>query len=474
VVEAFGSITSLPRLTWRGAEYDGLPPPVTLMPLPSPPRELDPRAGLDAAIAEFEDLPVEAILKQDVLRCGLQFDPAALLPADYKAKDYFIFSFDMVPGVELSDAERNRAPEEIKIAAGPHELAPTVISVRLNPASPYLVVPVDGRLALTIAGTALADVTYHPVPAYYGQPTASGKSVSEIAPAIEWGYLLYLTVFRMCQYFGKEEECQFCDINHNYRQQRQAGRPYTGVKEVSEIVDALRLVAKHDTTARAYTLTGGSITTQLAGQSEVDFYVRYIEAIESEFPDRWISKLVAQAQPPDQIRRLDAAGLRILHPNYEVWDARMFRLLCPGKDRVVGRDRWLRWTLEAADILGPERVIPNFVAGAELAHPDGFSTAEEAVASAAEGLDHFMSHGVVPRFTTWCPEPYTPLGDRPPASLRYYGLLLRAWRAAFERHALPVPIGYGRPGPGNAVFSVSAFMDVIRVADDAPTSDDDV
>ena len=48
--------------------------------------------------------------------------------------------------------------------------------------------------------------------------------------------------------------------------------------------------------------------------------------------------------------------------------------------------------------------------------------------------------------------------------LEYFVKLLRAWRDTFEKYQLPVPPGYGRPGVGNAEFSVSAFMDVIRTA----------
>jgi len=40
--------------------------------------------------------------------------------------------------------------------------------------------------------------------------------------------------------------------------------------------------------------------------------------------------------------------------------------------------------------------------------------------------------------------------------------MLRTWRDTHEKYKLAAPSGYGRPGIGNAVFSVSAFMDVIR------------
>jgi hypothetical protein len=37
--------------------------------------------------------------------------------------------------------------------------------------------------------------------------------------------------------------------------------------------------------------------------------------------------------------------------------------------------------------------------------------------------------------------------------------LLGAYRDALQRHGLKPPPGYGRAGAGNAVFSVSSFMD---------------
>ena len=66
------------------------------------------------------------------------------------------------------------------------------------------------------------------MPEYYRHTLANGKTVMETAPTIQWGYLIYLTVLRLCQYFGAKEECQFCDINHNWRQHKQAGPPVHG------------------------------------------------------------------------------------------------------------------------------------------------------------------------------------------------------------------------------------------------------
>ena len=422
---------------------------------------------IHAVAEEFTDIPKEAVYKEDMLRLGVWFTDGALQAAgEYARKSYFIFSFDHLPLKELDGLPKSKAPEEIRISGGPEALQAVTVSVRLNPSSPYVVEAApegdDAVCFVALDGERFADIELAPTPPYYGKMTADGVPLVETAPSIEWGYLLYLTVFRMCQYFGKEEECRFCDINRNFKQQRDADKPYHAIKPVERMLEALDMVVASGAKAEAYTLTGGSVTSDLHGQGEAEFYVQYAEAIEARFPGRWIGKMVVQALPPDDVRRIRDAGIQIYHPNYEIWDRDLFEKICPGKARYVGRDQWIERILAAAEVFDPYAVIPNFVAGIEMARGIGFETEEEAWASTGEGLDYFMSRGVMPRFTTWCPEPLSDIGDAGPASLRYHVGLLRTWRDIHERHRLPAPRGYGRPGLGHAVFSVSSFMDVIR------------
>lgn len=423
----------------------------------------------------FPHVPREAVIKEDLLRGGLAFDDSALSDnedGEVKPKSYFIFSFDHRTLPELGTAALRRPPEEIVLTGGPYELRRTVVSVRVNPDSPYQVkADEDGALRLFLDGRPIADVGLPPMPEYYRHRLAGGKSVMEIAPTIQWGYLIYLTVFRVCQYFGAKEECQYCDINHNWRQHKAAGRPYTGVKPVDEVLEAMEIIDRYDTSgiSKAYTLTGGSVTSKVDGLAEADFYGRYAQAIEQRFPDRWIGKVVAQALPKADVQRFHDYGIKIYHPNFEVWDKRLFELFCPGKERYVGRSEWHRRILDSAEVFGPRNVIPNFVAGVEMAKPFGFGTVDEAIASTAEGLEFFMSRGITPRFTTWCPEPTTPLGRTNPqgAPLEYHIRLLEVYRATMEAHGLSSPPGYGPPGAGNAVFSVSSFMDSLPATVDS-------
>lgn len=428
---------------------------------------------LESAFTRHPSLPREAVIKADLLRLGIHFAPGALVrPAhdatgasrEHQPKSYFIFSFNMAPMAQLDEEQKWRAPEEIALSGGPYDLRRTIVSVRLNPRSPYEVAPRDGALWLHADGEPIAQVGLHDLPAYYNDKLPDGRPVAEIAPTIEWGYLLYLTVFRVCQYFGAKEECQFCDINNNYRQQIQEGRPYTGVKSPADILTALERIDASGSESVAYTLTGGSVTSTLQGKNEVEFYAQYVEAIETRFPGRWISKVVTQAWPVESVKRLKAAGAKIYHPNYEIWDPQLFPKICPGKARYVGRDEWIRRIVDAADVFGPENVIPNFVGGVEMAKPYGYTEVEDAIRSTAEGLQFFMSKGISPRFTTWCPEPMTPLGDANPdgAPLEYHLRLLETYRDTLRANHLTPPPGYGEPGPGKAVFSVSPFMDVLE------------
>jgi len=415
-------------------------------------------------IRDYPDLPPEAIFKEDILRRGLAFSPEARQHAGSgKPKSYFIFSFDLCPLQELRENQGHQVPEEVRLSGGPYHFRPTVISVRNHPQSEYRIeTDAEGVLILTLQGEHLCRVEFPPVPDYYQRSLGNGKPIIDICPTIEWGYLLYLAVYRLCQYSTSETECRFCDINYNYRQQKESGRSYTAVKTVEEVLEALEIIAATDKAGQAYTVTGGSICSNLNGETEAEFYGKYPAAIERRFPGRWIGKLVAQALPREDLHRLKESGLSIFHPNYEVWDKRLFELLCPGKARFLGRDLWIRRILEAAEIFGPTRVIPNFVAGVEMAQPFGYATAKEALQSTGEGLEFYMSKGICPRFTTWCPEPLSQLGrTQGGAPLDYHVGLLRLWRDTHQRHRLPVPPGYGPPGAGQALFSVSAFMDVL-------------
>src|SRR3990167_2710622 len=101
---------------------------------------------------QFADLPPEVFFKEDLLRLGLSLGPADSGDGSYQKKSYFIFSFDRTPLTQLSQAENLRAPEEIALLGGRYGLRRTIVSVRLNPASPYRLEPEGDGVALRLEG----------------------------------------------------------------------------------------------------------------------------------------------------------------------------------------------------------------------------------------------------------------------------------------------------------------------------------
>ncbi len=428
---------------------------------------------LDFFIGKYgRDINPEAIIKEDILRQGISFGEVDS-EENFSGKSYFIFSFNVDND---GDVINKKYPEEIALINGPYNLRRTIISVRINKTSPYSVIydkESKGYKLYKNKGKDfyyIGDVLFSPEKSYMLKKTESEKSVRDVAPTIEWGYLIYLAVFRMCQYFEDGSECAFCDMNSNYLNQKKSNKNYSAVKSVEDILSALSIISDaDDSNAGAYTLTGGSIIDEIKfkGDTEIDFYVRFLEAIEDKFKGRWISKVVVQAHTKKNLMRLKTAGAYIYHTNFEVWDKNLFDKICPGKSKFIGRDEWINRIVDAVSVFGEYKVIPNFVAGVELSKPYGFTDIDEAVDSTAEGLDFFMSKGVIPRYTTWCPEKTSRLGKMGNASapLEYYVKLLLKWHELHYKYGLPVPEGYGEAGAGKAEFSVSAFMDAFKSED---------
>ena len=232
---------------------------------------------LDFFIGKYgRDINPEAIIKEDILRQGISFgevDPEE----NFSGKSYFIFSFNVDND---GDVINKKYPEEIALINGPYNLRRTIISVRINKTSPYSVFydkESKGYKLYKNKGKDfyyIGDVLFSPEKSYMLKKTESEKSVRDVAPTIEWGYLIYLAVFRMCQYFEDASECAFCDMNSNYLNQKKSNKNYSAVKSVEDILSALSIISDaDDSNAGAYTLTGGSIIDEIKfkGDTEIDF-----------------------------------------------------------------------------------------------------------------------------------------------------------------------------------------------------------
>ncbi|KKK05779.1 hypothetical protein [Micromonospora sp. HK10] len=81
--------------------------------------------------------------------------------------------------LELGTATLRQPPKGIVLTVVPYDLRRTVVSVRINPSSPYRVE--NGRLRLFLADRPIAEVGLLPMPDCYRHTLANGKSVMAVA-----------------------------------------------------------------------------------------------------------------------------------------------------------------------------------------------------------------------------------------------------------------------------------------------------
>lgn len=417
----------------------------------------------------YPDVPPEVILKEDLLRLGLQINRDALaLLRGCRTQAYFLFSYNMSSVDALGEDISALAPEDISFFGGPLALRRTSVRVVLSAKSPYQLCEADGKLAICENGELLAEVVLPSKPPYYGNLFDDGTRYEQVVPLL-YNHYAFVTTFRVCHYWGDKEECKFCDINEHVRQlRRQSGDHVLAepVKEQDKVVAAIRAMYEEKSPEfRLVTvlMTSGSILRKVRGGAgnPTDFNLPYVEGIRAAIGNQTPIVLITESQPIEQVRRLHRAGVTSHNANLEVWDRELFEVIAPGKQKYVGYDRWLHNLYDAVTVMGEGNVSPNMVSGIEMVQPWGFKSVSDAVASAREGFETLMSHGVVPHLDTWCIEPGSRLEGHPPPPLDFLVQADIAWYETWRKYNLPPFSGYGPMGaPGCAIYGNSASVDM--------------
>ena len=177
---------------------------------------------------------------------------------------------------------------------------------------------------------------------------------------------------------------------------------------------------------------------------EAAYFVQLVTALRGADGYQGQPLLIAsQAFDPDDARRLHEAGQGTVQMSYpmEVWDEQLFPVVCPGKARHVGRNRWLDNMCQAVEIFGRGNVGSNLVAGVETAAPDRFSDEEQALLSTLEGFAWLARHDIRPAFSPWTVAPGSAWEDKQPPGTHYY--LTLGWELynLHKRYGLTYDVG---------------------------------
>ncbi len=313
------------------------------------------RQPLEVYFDRYPDIPLEVIIKEDLLRQGLKFTEAAMQAAETcRRKSYFLFSYDRISHDEMEQDEGSRVPEDIDFFGGSYGLKRTVVRVSIGSDTPYTIdADPDGEITLYEDEKPLAKVEYPSVPEYYAEQFEDGTSYGQMIPLL-FGRQAFATIHRFCALWGANEECKFCDINGNLRdlKKKHKDKPSDHV-----VFDAIKDPDKVATVMEAMTrsmfienresirnrmvcliMTAGTIKTTLKGMTPNQFHLSYLNAIRDKIGGRTPLVLIVEPGSREDMIRLHEAGCTSYNPNYEVWDSKMVKIRGPGKGNVRGRE----------------------------------------------------------------------------------------------------------------------------------------
>ena len=393
-----------------------------------------------AHLAEaYPEIPASCRLKAALLFAGVRYHRSLSEAADWAFPNYL--PHHLQPGEPPFRGSRVAPlPYMLLLDDGTH------LRLRVKPDSPFRVEPVEGpsKFVLLEGERPVAHTSFEPRYPWMEQLTADGTSMRSTGLS-QHGDMLVLNAAPGCEYFvvpggGRSENlhCRFClyGLPDKARLEPLGQKLYETVLPESTLARVTEACSHAETHAGQIYIVGGSM---LDWNQEGDRYVQIAERLrDAGLCERYYVVAGSGALPRRHLERLAELGVRGACFNMEVWDTVQFARVCPGKARFVGRDRWLESLDQAAQIFGRGHVMTAMVGGAELEGEGGFTTADEALASAFECGEHFIPRGINPLYSIYWKVTGKERGEEPIYTLDLFLRLNQALAELRQRYELPV------------------------------------
>ncbi len=212
--------------------------------------------------------------------------------------------------------------------------------------------------------------------------------------------------------------CTFCDLPFDFKYR---------MKPPDELVNVLA-IAKNDkfAPARHVLISGG--TPKPEDEGWID-QVYALVARESSMP---VDVMMPPRKDFGYPAWLRSVGVNMVSINLEIYDWERARRITPNKTRMFGREHYLAYIEEAVKAFGVGFVQSLIVFGETI----------ETTSSTLKGVEELAKRGCLPVLSPFRPDPKTPLGNKPPASIE------EMRRVYFEALEICEKSGTGvKPGP---------------------------
>ncbi|MDO8692104.1 MAG: hypothetical protein Q7R39_19205 [Dehalococcoidia bacterium] len=395
---------------------------------------------------QFPEIPRSLVVKADAIREGVKPNAASRQIGRWVLPDaHWYFEYDR---------EDSHTAEE---TAEGYTLSPVMchfpngvsFHVMFDSRSPYeFRYEERGRYRLLRDGEPIEEVFFTPRPQWYDRKTSSGRPMPSVM-ALRSEESLFIAALNYCEYFKDNQGCKYCNIVSSESVKTGLGMERVMAKRDQDIYETFVAAAQEGKIGNVG-MSGGVI---LDTGREAENYARIARVLRQAMKDVGQEApitVICQAMEVEHQLKLKEAGVSSWKFNMEVWDPRLFEIICPGKARHVGRQRWIDRMLQVVEILG--RTNTSFVLGVEMAQPYGFKTEDEAAESVLEGWEWLMPRGIMPSGTLWRPVPGTEFAGVPSPRTEYWlRMSLAHYKLAVQHNLAPKP---GRPpaAPGQAIY----------------------
>ena len=326
-------------------------------------------------------------LKAELLVDGVRATADALreVGKKYKEQNHGLFGWDFEDHVGMA------LPDDFVLPEG------TVVQFRNNSRSPYQVTVKQGDLVLSKNGEDICKVQWISRPAYYEKMTTNNHQMVKIGQ-VGGEDCLFFCYQNYCSYFSKEEECLFCNLVSTSRTYDSVLKR-KGIDDIGEVAKA----AFAEGEVKHVLLTGGCFSHQ----KEIELVEDILRSVRGHTGlDRVPGTILpSPAKSIEEIKRYYETGIKAIGFSMEIWDAKLYQAICPGKSSSTSHDEFVHSIKSAVKIFGEGNVYAVFVMGLEPR------------TTFLEGVREIINLGanVVP--FVWSPNPGSKLeGHRAPTS----------------------------------------------------------
>lgn len=314
------------------------------------------------------------------------------------------------------DARRSRRKAMPHAILMPHDFSTQLFFLD---GAPFVLRREGGQLYLYLEDFRLFPVEFERRPLWYSRDTAEGVPLRHVGVhRLRRQVLCEFNAY--CRFFSEKSACLFCGIisERPLLPSRYAGRFSASPQEVAEVVEAA-----FQEGCTEMQLTGGV----LPGQAELGYFLEVGRAMQERLGVRTVKgsqAVLAAPQRLEDLERLREAGYEGVAMNLEVFDARLWPGMVPGKAGLMSQERWLAALEHAAKVFGKGQAATVLVAGLEP------------MRSHLEGVEHLAARGIV-----GVPIPFSPAAG---SALEGFQTPTTAWHLEatvkvleiWERHGL--------------------------------------